>query len=234
MNLYFKRYENCIIALSGGSDSAVIAKLAAEHLGAENVLAVTFEAPHIFWYQTENARKLARHLDIKWENRKLPVDDAEILAGTPERCYLCKRAMMHALTELAIERGYDAVFDGTNIDDTSEHRPGLKALEEYGIRSPLLENNLGDQFVIEEAAKIAEEADLSFHDESCIATRVEGMADIPMLRRIEREEDALRERFPGIRLKTGENGTFVRFKKPMALKLDDFTDIGDALERIKG
>jgi uncharacterized protein len=215
LNQYFNNFDKCVVAYSGGADSTAVLMMAAEAMGPDNVLAVTLEPEHVFWYQVEQARAVAGELGVKWISKKVYPPE-EFYENRPDKCYTCKCAMLAAITETAIEKGIDTVFDGTNTDDLNEHRPGSKALIEYGVRSPLLENGLGKSFVHEKIAPL-EKLGYRFHDESCIVTRIEGLITPEKMKAVEAGENALRDSYSGLRLRLFDREPCVRFKKPVRL-----------------
>jgi uncharacterized protein len=109
-------------------------------LGPEAFLAVIGRSASYPAVQYRSAVALARQFDVPL----LEVDTAELadpryLANPTNRCYFCKAELWGRLDEVARAHGFDAVIDGTNADDLGEHRPGLRAAEERGVRSPLAE-----------------------------------------------------------------------------------------------
>ncbi|MBG0790583.1 MAG: ATP-dependent sacrificial sulfur transferase LarE [Desulfovibrionaceae bacterium] len=157
-----------VVALSGGVDSGLVALAARKALGT-GCVAATAVSELTPARELGRAEALARHIGLPF--RAVPVSvlgDPLVRANGPDRCYHCKRLIFRVLRE---EFGPDAVFfDGTNADD-DPHRPGLKALREHGVRSPLREAGLGKRAVRE----LARRAGLPNHDtpsESCLATRI--------------------------------------------------------------
>jgi len=137
-----KSLGNVLIAYSGGVDSTFLAKVAFDVLG-KNTLAVTISSEiHPRW-ESEEAEELAREIGIRHEN---VVADALSIPGIsdnpPNRCYYCKSDILSKLKEIARERGLEHVIEGTNFDDLSDHRPGMRAVAEQGVRSPLKEAKL--------------------------------------------------------------------------------------------
>lgn len=131
-----------IVAYSGGVDSGLLA-FAAHHALGNRMLAVTLRSELEAASQMENATAFARqtgfaHLILPLDILKQP----QVRNNTPERCYHCKKIMLSHLHRLAKEKGYNAVIEGQNKDDENEHRPGRRAVQESGTRSPLAENGL--------------------------------------------------------------------------------------------
>ena len=136
----FRDIGKALVAFSGGVDSTFLLNAAVEALGAENVLAVTARSATYPQSELEEARQMAKALGVPHEevdSEELQVE--QFAQNPPDRCYYCKKELFSKLIDVAHRRGYNAVVDGTNADDTRDHRPGRKAARELGIRSPLLE-----------------------------------------------------------------------------------------------
>lgn len=132
--------RSAVVALSGGTDSVFLAWSASQVKGLR-LLAVTVNTPYMFASEVSEAMQFCHSHGI--EHRQITMGIPEVVRNNPpERCYLCKREVMNLITEEALRAGFSNVFDGTNLDDVSDYRPGMKALEEYGVRSPLLEAGL--------------------------------------------------------------------------------------------
>ena len=134
----FARLESVVLGFSGGVDSTLLAVVGTESLGPGRFLAVMGLSPSYPEVQRLAARDLAGRFRIplqELETREL--DDSRYAANPTNRCYFCKTELWVRLRSVAAERGYRAVMDGTNADDLGEHRPGLRAAAEHGIRSPL-------------------------------------------------------------------------------------------------
>ncbi len=135
-----KALGSAAVGFSGGTDSALLLHAAAQALG-DGVLAVTFSTPYMVTAELDEARTLAREMGVR--HRMMEVPFPEVLRDNPpERCYLCKLLLFGLLADVAAEEGLRAVLDGTNLDDMGEHRPGLRAIEELGVLSPLRDAGL--------------------------------------------------------------------------------------------
>ncbi len=136
-----KRYlggrESLAVAFSGGVDSAFLLAAAKEALG-ERVLAVTVKSCFFPSQELFEAEAFCRERGIR---HKIVAVDALGIEGVdrnpPNRCYICKRAMFTKILEAAAENGITCVAEASNMDDNSDYRPGLMAVEELGIESPL-------------------------------------------------------------------------------------------------
>jgi uncharacterized protein len=128
------------VAFSGGADSTLLAAEARRALGRDRVLAVTATGEVFPPGEADEARELAARLDLAHEvleTRQL--ETKAFRENPPDRCYLCKREIFGAVLARAKARGMASVCDGSNADDAKVYRPGLRALEELGVRSPLKE-----------------------------------------------------------------------------------------------
>ncbi|MCU0703680.1 MAG: ATP-dependent sacrificial sulfur transferase LarE [Fimbriiglobus sp.] len=127
------------VALSGGVDSAVVAKAASLTLGGRAV-AVTADSPSVPRAELEQARALARAIGIHHVVVQTnEFDDPNYLRNGGDRCYFCKSELYSRVVELLPELGVGVVCSGANLDDQGDYRPGLTAAAEKGIRHPLQE-----------------------------------------------------------------------------------------------
>ncbi|WP_230875935.1 MULTISPECIES: ATP-dependent sacrificial sulfur transferase LarE [Paenibacillus] len=129
-----------VVAFSGGVDSAFLLKAALEELGSDNVLAITADSETYPAREKEEAIVLARSLGAPHE--VIPTSELNIpgYAENPtNRCYFCKNSLFDHLIPIAEAKGYPYVVFGAIADDLGEHRPGLQAAHERGVRAPLLE-----------------------------------------------------------------------------------------------
>ena len=140
-------YKRVAVAFSGGADSSLLLRKAIDVLGRENILALTARSCLQRKGDIANATSwLARHGydgQVRHEIIELdPLSREEFIQNPPDRCYGCKLHVYKKFAEICAKQGIQAIIDGTNFDDMNSDRPGLRALEELGIGSPLGEAGL--------------------------------------------------------------------------------------------
>ena len=128
-----------LVAFSGGVDSTLLLKVAADELG-DRVLAVTALSATTPAHEKRDAVEITRamgvrHLEIASHELSIPA----FVENSPDRCYICKKSRFGELVGLAFEHGIPWVADGENVDDAADYRPGSRAARELGVRSPLRE-----------------------------------------------------------------------------------------------
>lgn len=131
-------FEKAAVAFSGGVDSSFLLKVVFDVLG-EDSLAITVDSLFIPREEISQAAELIRIVGAPYEIIRVVSFDKVVLGNSPERCYHCKRSVFGLLLDTAAAHGIDVLFDGSNLDDLDDFRPGMKALKELGVRSPLLE-----------------------------------------------------------------------------------------------
>lgn len=187
LSAYFSAHPKAAIAFSGGVDSAYLL-YAAVQSGAD-VRAYYVKTPFQPQFEYEDAQNLARQLGV--EMVTLPVDvlcREEIVSNPANRCYFCKRALFSRILEAAAEDGFSLILDGTNASDDDADRPGIQALRELQVQSPLRLCGLTK----EEIRRLSKEAELFTHNKpayACLATRIPTGERIT-LDKLERTEQA--------------------------------------------
>ena len=165
-----KSYESMAVAFSGGVDSSFLLYTAKEVLG-DRVLALTAASSSFPERERAEAEAFCRDRGI----RQITVESSELeIEGfrdnPPDRCYLCKHHLFGKLLEVASQEGLSCLAEGSNMDDNGDYRPGMKAIAELGIRSPLREAGLFK----EEIRLLSRESGLPTWDKpsfACLASR---------------------------------------------------------------
>ncbi len=165
------QYNGVVVALSAGVDSSLVAKLARKALGERSV-AVTAFSESLPPGELEIARRTASGIGI----RHLVIHTGEIhnpnYASNPSnRCFYCKDTLYRELSRVASDLGFEAILDGTQTDDLSDDRPGRRAAENFGVKSPLLEAGFSKRDV----RNAARDLGLSIWDKPampCLSSRI--------------------------------------------------------------
>lgn len=192
LNLFFAQNPKAALAFSGGVDSAYLL-YAAKQAGA-NVTAYYVRTPFQPQFEYDDAVKLAQELKMPMRTIGMDVlEDPNVAANPANRCYFCKRRIFTAILEAARADGYSLILDGTNASDDASDRPGMVALRELEVRSPLRECGLTKP----EIRRLSKEAGLFTHDKpayACLATRIPtGVAiTLEALQRTEAAEEYLK------------------------------------------
>lgn len=223
--------ETLCVAFSGGVDSSLLLLLAANFAGKkENIHAVTFDTVLHPSCDLETARKVAGEAGVT--HKVLFINELEqeaIRFNPPNRCYLCKKELFQRLKAYAEEVQASVILEGTNEDDLHVYRPGLQAVKELGVVSPLAETG----FTKAEVRRLAEELGVSVAKRPstpCLATRLPYGTELrtEVLQKIAEAEEFLKGMgFPVVRLRL--HGTLARIEIPK----EDFGRFLESAEEVQ-
>lgn len=167
---FFSQQKRLALAFSGGVDSAYL--LYAAKMAGADVKAYYVKSAFQPEFELRDARRLAEELDAQMEVIALDVLCDEAVAANPSnRCYYCKKRIFTAIADAAARDGYSVLMDGTNASDDAADRPGIRALQEMQVRSPLRECGITKAQV----RQLSREAGLFTWDKpayACLATRI--------------------------------------------------------------
>ena len=183
-----------LLAFSGGVDSTLLLKVCQDTIPGR-FLAVTAKSDTTPRHELQDAVRYseeigAKHLIIASDELSLPA----FVENQPDKCYICKKKRYDALGALAREQGLAYLVDGSNLDDSQDYRPGMQALRELGVRSPLMETG----FSKAEVRHLSRELGLSTWNKpayACLATRIPYGSPLTKekLRQVDAGETFLRE-----------------------------------------
>lgn len=183
-----------VVAFSGGLDSTFLLKVAGDTLPKEKVLAVTADSKTYPREELLFSKRMARLLGARHKIiRTKEFEDKNFISNTLYRCYFCKRELFSRLKDIAARHKLAMVVDASTLSDKKDFRPGNKAKEEFGVRSPLIEARITK----EDVRTLSRELGLRTWDKpslACLASRLPygTRIDLKVLARIERAEKYLR------------------------------------------
>lgn len=217
---YFAKHPRVAIAFSGGVDSGYLLYAAQRYAqeGKAYYVKSAFQPRHEF----EDALRLAQELQAPMRVLELDILRHESIASNPEnRCYYCKREIFSNILAAAHEDGFSLLCDGTNASDDLDDRPGVAALRELRVQSPLLLCGLTK----EEIRRRCREAGLFIWNKpayACLATRIPHLQhiDLPALQRVEAAEELLmRLGFTDFRVRVSGRQARLELREPDMTRL---------------
>jgi len=168
---WFEDKDKILVALSGGVDSALVAYAAFQKLGP-SAIAVTADYKTLSQEELSTSKQICSEIGITQILLDYDeLENPEFVNNDSKRCFHCRQELGNHLVDLAKLQNIEFIVDGTNLDDLGDYRPGIIALKENGIRSPLVENNLTKN----EIRELAKSVGLSVYDKpsnSCLASRI--------------------------------------------------------------
>ena len=224
--------KNVVIAFSGGVDSSFLLKVSQIVL-KDNVIAITSNSATFPLSELEFTKKLAKNWGFKHMiiNSK-EMENKNFVNNPKERCYFCKHELFTEIKKIAEKRNINHILDGTNYDDLGDFRPGLKALEELGIKSPLKDVKLSKN----EIRKLSKKLNLETWNKpslACLSSRFPYNTKITKkrIKKIEKAEKIIKDlEIPQVRVRFyGETARIEIEKDDFELILDNL----DIVESIK-
>lgn len=167
---FFKNNHRVAIGYSGGVDSSYLVHVAVSERA--DALPIFIKTPFIKDSEQEEAELFCSKRGIRMEIADIDLySDENVVSNGVDRCYYCKKAMFGKVIEIATEHGYDVIADGTNASDSVDDRPGIRALSELNVRSPLRESNISKS-AIRRMSRMDRLETWNKQSNSCLATRI--------------------------------------------------------------
>lgn len=228
-----ERSGPALVAFSGGVDSSFLLVAARDALGSE-LKAVIGVSPSLQKENLLRAHRIAEAFDIELEESKTSeLEDPRYLQNDENRCFFCKAHLFGLLAEIAGRAGDRVVYDGTHADDRDSERPGRRAAQQFGIRSPLAELGWTKRAIRDQSHRLG----LETWDQPaspCLSSRIQRGVGVTVtaLRRIESAEVWLRSRgFDTVRVR--DQGGWARVEvgiEQLGRCLTESSEISEQLE----
>ncbi len=208
-----KGMEGAVLAYSGGVDSTLLLKML--RLSGIKAIAVTSKSPTTPEHDLADAKRMGGEIGI--EHRIIEtseMEDEDFIKNSPDRCFHCKDELFKKLRAIADAEGFSVVVDGANLDDTDDFRPGMRAAEAHGVRSPLIEAGLRKDEIREASRKLGLDT-WGKPSSACLSSRIPYGTPITTdaLERVAEGERVLREMgFEALRVR--DHGAIARIEVP--------------------
>mgnify|MGYP001176168600 FL=1 len=192
---FISSYSKVLVAYSGGVDSSLVAFVSSKVLNKGNAKIILANSPSLNSRELKYARELANKND--WNYSEIETNEfnnQDYRKNNPSRCFFCKFELYSTLDKISKECGIEVVFNGTNLDDLGDYRPGNKAASQIEVVSPLLECNISKTDVRDISLSLGLE-NWSKPAQPCLASRVPYGTEITMniLKQIEDAENYLHD-----------------------------------------
>jgi len=185
--------KKILVAFSGGIDSTLVLYFAKEF--GEETKGVLIHSPLIPTQEINQAKEFSAFLKVPLMIKEVnSLLIPEIRKNLPNRCYHCKKRILELMNEIAKKEGYDLIIDGTNYSDLSLHRPGLLALKESNVKSPLAEGEFTKSDIIS-LTQILALPSINISSQACLASRIPFNMEITkdLLTKIDTAEKIIRK-----------------------------------------
>ncbi|MDD3013819.1 MAG: ATP-dependent sacrificial sulfur transferase LarE [Candidatus Gastranaerophilales bacterium] len=200
---FIQKREKAAVAFSGGIDSTLLA-FVSHKISGQNSLIITVNSEFYPVYEHKEAENLAKRYGFNHQFISLSVlDNSEITLNSPVRCKFCKEVILKELIRQAEKQGFKNIFEGSNLDDIKDYRPGFEAVKALGVKSPFMETGF-TKSDIRELAKILELPNWNKPASACLASRIPYGTAITgeILQKIEKAEDFIRKMgYDGFRIR---------------------------------
>lgn len=228
---FFSDAGRVALAFSGGADSSFLL-YSAVSAGAD-VIPYFVSTEFCRKGDRAHAEEVSKSIgtDLKVISLSM-LDDPRMRENPADRCYLCKRRIFSVVKEAALRDGCSVVVDGTNASDDEGDRPGMRALRELGIRSPLREAGITKE-TVRERSRAAGLSTWDLPSNSCLATRVPAGTELSadILSRVEGAEDALRDLgFDNTRVRIRGDGAVLEFRSGRDRAVEEYPEVEAAVK----